>query len=517
MNLKTLLTSLSLALLAHSLTAQPNHWTPSPWDHTQTELTASAQLPIKYPSTFQRERETLGYNPRFLPWLTTFTPDNSPVIRTGVQGTLGSHQSQFNKRPKVKIDLIQQLQKDGKWRSSNGHIQAIRKHLKLKPEQELEISTGINVNSAVEFDREGHAYTLVEVQHAKQHHCFLLYSPDQMQSWQVYPMKQRQAIRIQPDLTHNRSKNPPTIVSSSGKNIFILKPQKTNTGTLDIGEFATIPTPHKVQRHGLMAGAGSDSVTVQDKTFVIYMSQQAHRKEVGTPQYIVSYDHNTQQASGPHFLGTSGHQIDGHNSSVMLADSKGHIHILLGTHWHSMVHIRSSKAASIAAWDQPIYVAGHGDNSWSRNGLTYPGFCIDANDNFHLVVRGRNRELMDKDPNPDTKFENYDPHLDYALVYLRKKAGHDWEKRQSLVVPKHMAYSNWYHRISVNAKGQPHLAYCYYAHNLNEEERKEYTQRWGGSGKNGTVSAHDAVLTHTADAGDTWQITQTPDLLEGIE
>ena len=56
----------------------------SPWDQGQREIAGSPALPIRYSTPFTREREMLGYRPRFLPGMLTFTPGNRPVMRIGV-------------------------------------------------------------------------------------------------------------------------------------------------------------------------------------------------------------------------------------------------------------------------------------------------------------------------------------------------------------------------------------------------------------------------------------------------
>ena len=485
---------------------------PSPWDNQQIE--PKVTMPVNYPQVFSRERHLFGYAPRFMPGQISFTPKNRPVIRFGMQGKLGEHTTVLDSRPLTSKNFIQYLGQDGRWYILESHVTAIRSFLKLKADVELLIQTGHKVAERVEFDAEGHAYTLASVKADGKWHTLLLYSSNPMKKWQVINLPKR-SWRIESYQTNNSSTNPPVLVAGSKDQLMLIAPTKSNR-RLVLPPTVTIPAGTEIGLHGLMSGAGNNAITVDKKTFICYFSLKAHPGFEGTPQYIVSYDHQTGESTEPVFLGVGGHRVDGHNSPVILADSKGYIHVLLGTHWHSMVHCISKNPADISAWQKPHYVAGNGDNSWSRNGITYPGFTIDKNDTLHLVVRGRNSRWVKQDVENERIQKGYPHVLDYALVYLRKKKNGSWEPRKDLVRPSHMAYSNWYQKISVDRLGMPYLSYSYYAHNLTASEKKQYVYKWGGSGENTSVKAHDPVLIRTADGGDSWSTVTTTDLAENM-
>ena len=487
----------------------------SPWDKNQNEIEHPVTLPVNYPQAFSRERHLFAYAPRFMPGQISFTPENRPVIRFGLQGQEGQHTTAVEGHAFQAKNYIQYLNNKGQWFITESHVDAIRSFLKLDASAELLIQTGNRIAERIEFDAEGHAYTLVTIKSGKLYQTLLLYSSDNMKSWQVMNLP-RGNWRIESYQTHNLSPKPPVIVSGSNKQILLIAPQKKHH-KLELPTAVDIPAGTQMVFHSLMSGAGNHCITVGDKTFICYLSMLPHPELEGTPQYIVSYNHKTGETATPVFLGVGGHRVDGHNSPVILADYKGHIHVLLGTHWHSMVHCVSKNPADISAWQKPVYVAGNGDNSWSRNGITYPGFTIDKNDTLHLVVRGRNSRWVKNDIGNERISKGYPDVLDYALVYLRKKEDGNWEKRRDLVRPSHMAYSNWYQKIAIDRQGNPYLSYSYYAHNLTQREKQQYVHKWGGNGENKTVTAHDPVLIRTANGGDSWQIVTTPELFSDMK
>ncbi|TKG91524.1 hypothetical protein EYV94_21090 [Puteibacter caeruleilacunae] len=493
----------------------------SAWDHGNDEIKESVTLPILYPTTFTRERELFNYNPRFFAQKISFMPDNTPVMRFGVQGKMGNHCSQYLGKYAGPNNFIQYLGKDGKWYTTDSHVQAVKSYLKMSKNTELKVYSGERECDMVEFDDAGNAYTIVRADLNGKMKSYFLCSIDCMKSWQVIPLERGGNFRIEADGFHNDRKNPPVIINKIKTGIQLFIPKLSRKGKITLKGPIMLAKEPKSQYHGVMAGAGNASITVGGRTYVVYMVNEERNGVKGVPHYIVSYDHKTGEVSKPLFLGESGHRLDGHNSPVIACDSHGYLHVLLGTHWHSMVYLKSEKPFNSQSWEAPQYVEGNGNNQWSRNGITYPGFVIDHENTIHLVVRGRNAVFKKEDTADPADNKDWQDILDYAMVYVRKREGGDWENRKDLVTPKHKDYSNWYHKISVDRKGNVYVAYLYYAHNLNEKEDEAYDRRWPNETvKDGIVkskySAHDPVLIHSVDGGDTWKITQTPDLEQSI-
>lgn len=497
-----------------------SQWSKSPWDHGKDELKITpTKAPFTYKRLFDREREQFGYNPRFMPGPVTFMPDNTPVIRFGMQGVKGSHHTSYQSRRFTTENYIQKLDRDGTWQISDSHVKALRSYLKLKPAEKLLIMSGERVPETVEFDNEGNAYTLVTARWRKRRYnsYFLLYSPDGMRSFQVYPLIGPR--RIEPSFLHNNSPNKYTPVVLAQKKdslgIYVLKRQADNT--LKVSPYIKLADGKKLLFNNTMSGAGAPLITLGSKTFLVYSQLLPKKGSTGVPHYIVEYDHKTDKVSKPFFLGFSGHRIDGHNSSVIVADSKGFLHVVLGTHWHSMPYLKSKRPWDISEWEAPEYIGAGNNNDYSFDGLSYAGFIIDNQDRLYLIARGRSTKYVGKPTGRGNP-------VDYSLVAFVKAPGKEWTKRMDIIVPGHLFYSNYYQKVSLDRKGRVYLAYLYYvAHfwrrKVNQAMR-DYAQRWGEEIGNepkhlkseSSVRAHDPVLIHTPDYGQSWEITTSKEL-----
>ena len=524
---KILLNSLLTFMVTASAAAQEDIFKPSPWDHGQKELKKSVtHTPFHYQKLFDRERELYGYNPRFMPGNITFMKDNTPVIRFGVQGKIGSHKTSYKGRKFTELNYIQKLGKNGKWYITDSHMKSLRKYLKLKQKDSLLVMSGERVPETVEFDHHDNAYTLVtaRIKDDRFNSNFLLYSHNGMKNWQVYPLIEPR--RIEPAfLNYWRKGNdlPPVILAKKKNTLGIYVLSRKADNTLNISPYIVLAKGKKLLFQNSMSGVGSPLITLCGKTFLVYSKLEKHPNSDGVPQYIVSYDHKSGKVSKTISLGYSGHRVDGHNASVIAADSKNYLHVVLGTHWHSMPYLKSKKPADCNSWQPREYVGAGASNAYSFDGLSYPGFMVDKKDNLHLVVRGRS-----------TKYEGLptgrgNP-VDYALIAFRKEPGKPWSKRQDLVVPGHLNYSNYYQKISMNRLGRIYLAYYYYTAHFWRRNRvnasmREYVKRWGDEVGNdprnikceNDVRAHDPVLIDSPDNGKRWQISTTREFLNQMQ
>lgn len=502
----------------------------SPWDKGQSELAKEPVFPIRYPTAFERERETLGYKARFMPGMLSFTPDNRPVMRVGLTAaqTPGENRQRARTRLGGEVNLIQYLGTDGKWRVSDGLPKAIRAYLKLADGDALKILFGERTPDAVEFDAKGGAYTLATAEYAAggkpQQMWFLVYSPDEFKTFEVTALRNVVAARLEPYRVNADSTKPPWILAqlrNDDNRISLIKTAfRPNDGKLVISKPVAL-TPGGLKpapKISTMAGDGASMISTPGKTFMVYAELTPDKELPGTAQYIIEYDHASGKVSAPVRLGSTGHKVDGHNLPVIDVDSKGFLHVLGGSHWHSFKHWVSKKPFSaLDGWSDPEPVGAELDNRWSRNGLSYPGMLIDRDDTIHLVARGRNQELIERDKSDhhDPKFKVED--LNYALVYYRKPAGKPWDKRVDLVIPAWNHYSNWYHKVALDRRNRLYCTYYYYASWLKNspEVTAAYRKLWpediapDGTLPDANLSAHDPVLIRRADGK--WSIVRTPD------
>ncbi|MBO5762580.1 MAG: BNR-4 repeat-containing protein [Lentisphaeria bacterium] len=460
----------------------------SPWDKAQKELKKSSALPIRYASAFEREREMLGYNPRFMPGMLTFMPgSNRPVMRVGLmdESKLGLNKHTAPTRIPGKINLIQFLGDDGRWHTTDGHVKAVRKA--MGNVDELLVFFGERTTDAVEFDPNGGAYTIVLASGTKNGSSvmrrYLVYSPDAFQTFQAIQVPYNDA-RLEP-WRPNADQKEPWLVTRDGKGNHFIVPLKAENGKVAMGEAVKIIDAKWKPLCSLMpmSGDGSMMITRDGKSFVPFMAQIGVENDPGSPHYIVMYDHASGTVTEPVFLGTTGTRVDGHNVPVIDVDSKGTLHVVCGSHWHSFMHYRSSAPLSIEKWEKPLAIGAGPDNRWSRDGLSYPAFAIDANDNWNLVARGRNVVIQKIDKGGPYDMKNQDTYINYALVHFTK-SGNGWGPRKDVVIPGYNPYSNWYQKCSLDRKGNYYLLYYYIALHMHRFPNvyAEYQKKWPEEG-----------------------------------
>lgn len=492
----------------------------SPWDKGQQELQGSAACPIKYPKTFMRERDILNYNPRFLPGQLSFTPDNRPVIRVGLMkpDDIGKNGQTAPSRAMGEINLIQYLGKDGRWYTTDGHVKAVREALHLKKEELLTVQFGERTNDTVEFDGKGGAYTIVNTNRG----CFLVWSPDEFNTFWATVFKGGSNVRLEPFRYHIGANRAIRLLCIESGNVMMRQVEIKNNRPLVSGPILLVSKAKKpAVQISSAGGAAPAMLTACGKTFIVYMGQIPIEGESGSPHYIIEYDHATGKVSKPVFLGTTGDKIDNHNLPVLDIDSKGYLHVIGGAHWHPFKHWTSKKPYSIQdGWSEPEGIGSALGNRWTRNGLSYPGFVIDRNDTLHIIARGRNAVLMDADTESEYQGQ-YEKHLNYALLYLRRKKDGQWEKRKDLVIPEWKPYSNWYQKVTMDRKGIPYCTYFYFTTQLYPVPAayEDYCRRWPeeklrpGRQYMWDVKAHDPVIIGSFNQGDTWQIITTADFI----
>ena len=491
----------------------------SPWDIGQVEIKTGVRCPISYLELFKREREQFAYNPRFLPGQTTFTPDNRPVIRIGLatEADVGQNKQTLTSREPGEVNLIQHLDSDGKWRVTDGHVKAVKALLKIDHDAPLAVTFGERTCDAVEFDAQGNAYTLIATAKGN----YLAVSTDGLKTFSAVRVPYGNA-RLEPYRVNADRKHPPPILAASGGGYFLVPVKLVNgeTPKLEPGIVLAAPAAKPLAQIGTMAGDGAPILTAGGKTFFAFMSAIPAAGLTGSPQYILDYDHETGKVGAPLLLGSTGHEIDGHNLPVIDIDSKGHIHVIAGAHWHAFKHFVSKQPLSVAGGFRELAGVGTASaNKWSRNGLSYPGFVIDAKDTLHLVARGRSQSIAVNDRADEYNDRHTEKHINYALLYFRGTPDGKWETRRDLVIPAWSRYGNFYHKLALDRKGGLHATYYYYTSRLWQVPGalKAYRQRWpeekvpDGKASDKAMKAHDPVIISSFDGATLWAPVTTRD------
>ena len=485
-------------------------WTISPWWNNGNRPELGNNAPsispgrsfIEYEQIWTREREDpeLAYSPRFLPNIITFDTKNRPLIRVGVHGTVGEHATVYRDHEFVRHAYLQTLDAAGVW-TALSLSSVLKETLDV---DEISIRSGTyQPEERVVVDASGDAYTVVDTNLGH----FLLHSRDGMSSWDLYSLPTGARYRIE----MTASDRPPVVFVFKGLPhpdnpdclngaVSIIAPTKKPNGTLSSLEVIDIVS-NNVTDGPDHSGVADVTLTLNNKTHVVYTRTIPVANQEGTPQYVVTYHHNDHTVSPPVLLGTTlgtpgstDCGIDGHNGAAIVADSQGVLHVILGAHQHPFKYTHSTRPNDSTSWERTVDIGAS---------ETYVGLVIDKADTLHLVSRRKNANDR------------------LSLHYMRKgREDPEWVDLGDLVVPKPTHYSNWYHKLTIDRRGVLYLAYFYYSHHMTDDECAAYTRKWpqepitcDGGGKESGANAHDPVVLMSGDGGDSWKIATTADFV----
>lgn len=381
--------------------------------------------------------------------------------------------------------------------------------VKTEPETTLQSWKGIGTKIA--FDSANQVYLLASSGKT----VALLRSNDHGKSFTAHIIKGRENESRSWDIEqfsgHNTSDQPPAVVRitrtdhenaklAPARRAANMRWRSTNDIELILaeksrnGSFHFLPPVKLTSRalgSSMHSGIPSMIVSRDSKTHVVWgeaTDPDASPEEVpGVPAYVATYDRETKTAGEPVFMSFGSPANDAHNTPSITMDSRGYLHVVVGTHGRPFQYLRSLKPNDAhSGWTDAIRT--------SENDLrqTYVGLVCDDQDNLHLVFR---------------LWRNGEKHLDgalwAALAHQRKPANGDWEAPQVLVAPPLSDYSVYYHRLTVDRHGSPHLNYDYWSTSW------LYRNDTGGpisagSGRPGSGWGR-AVIT-TPDHGKTWKL-----------
>ena len=214
---------------------------------------------------------------------------------------------------------------------------------------------------------------------------------------------------------------------------------------IDMGE----PIPVSRRCIGLSAHSGIPSTLVSrgSKIHITWGEATDPADKVpGVPTYVATYDRNTRTLSKPVLVGYGPPANDVHNSPCITMDSKGFLHVLIGTHGRTFLYTRSLAPNDASAGWTPAEPLGPGLRQ------TYVGLVCAPDDSLHVVFR---LWCHDSKIFPSGSFA--------ALAHMSKRPGEPWSKPQILVVPPFSEYSIFYHRLTIDRRGRLFLSYDYWS------------------------------------------------------
>ena len=387
---------------------------------------APAQSPLKMPiklEPYRHENEQFGYLPAYpLDNQVYFDLDNRPFV-VAKDGVFSLRDNAW-----VKTTTARRADTDG--------------IISIRP-----------IGTKIAFDQDNDVYVLGRDKGL----TVLFHSADQGLTYTAWPVPGSGTFDIEQFSGHNLISGPPPLArfretAKDPKLIWrrindldLILPAKKPDGSIIMGDSIAISK----KCIGLSAHSGIPSTIVSrgDKVHITWgEATLPEEKAPGVPTYVVTYNRSTGELGLPALVGYGPPANDVHNSPCITMDSKGYLHVLIGTHGRTFKYVRSiSPNSANAGWTKAEDV---------RPGLrqTYVGMVCDQDDALHLVFR---LWLNDNKYFPAGYYAN--------LAYMRKLPGEKWSDARPLVVAPFSEYSIFYHRLTIDRKGALFLSYDYWS------------------------------------------------------
>jgi len=247
-----------------------------------------------------------------------------------------------------------------------------------------------------------------------------------------------------PVVRYTRTEKDPNLIWRSLYDLELFVPEKID-GRIEIGE------PMMLSRKciGLSAHSGIPSTIVSKDGKVHVAWGEATDPAVkvpGVPTYVATYDRKSKKLSESALVGYGPPANDVHNSPSITIDSRGYIHVIVGTHGRPFLYTRSKQPNDATrGWTEPVPV---GENLRQ----TYIGLVCGADDTLHLVYR---LWRYGESPHPSSYHA--------TLAYQCKPVDGPWQPPRLLVVAAFSEYSIFYHRLNIDRRGRLFLSYDYWS------------------------------------------------------
>ncbi|MCK5803928.1 MAG: BNR-4 repeat-containing protein, partial [Lentisphaeria bacterium] len=169
-------------------------------------------------------------------------------------------------------------------------------------------------------------------------------------------------------------------------------------------------------------------------------------KMPGVPTRVVTYDRETRTLGESVLIGFGPPANDVHNSPCITMDSRGFLHVLVGTHGRTFKYARSLKPNDAeGGWTET-------ENVGKGLRQTYVGLVCDRDDTLHLVFR---LWCSDRAVQPAGYYA--------SLAHMSKRPGEPWSEARPLVCAPFTDYSIFYHRLGIDRLGRIFLSYTYWS------------------------------------------------------
>lgn len=434
------------------------------------------KAPIIYDNNFETEHERLGYRLPIEPNPISFSLDDRVYIR--------------------QKDGVAYMNDRGKW--------AFASFMSAISAVSGQTCSGIDLfvinDLRIVFDKDGYAYTPVLAYFGKIKRAFLLIKSPNSEQWRAYALPFGDP-RMEWFSGANILDRPPAVLLYENKTISVVDVRRNQ-------DKVSISKPQEISKNVLaiaMFSGGSIVVRSGEWIHTVFALDISPDNAEGTPEVWARWSPQKNIQYPPQLLGMSLFESpapDEHNYPVIVADSLGRLHAVLGAHnrpFQYLYTLQSSDANEVT-WTAPVVIGGK--DNWVS---TYPELICDSNDTLHLVARHWTREKGQ------------------FLIYSKKEPGKDWTKPLELVVPSHGGYLNCYHRLMKDSRDRLFLTYYVYFNHFTNDQMLAYhkkypneklvrgeSQGYGRFNYEG-VERHGPYLLVSEDRGDSWRMAVEDD------
>ncbi len=308
------------------------------------------------------------------------------------------------------------------------------------------------ISTKAAFDQDNGVYVIASCGRK----AVLLHSRDNGRTFTGYPIPGRRGVYdIEQFSGHNVPEGPPPFVRFTRtaqdprliwrrlNDLELFVPKKVD-GRIELG------TPIVISKKsiGLSAHSGIPSSVVSHgtKVHVAWGEATDPKKRVpGVPTYVTTYDRRTGKLGEPVLVGHGPPPNDVHNTPSITMDSRGYLHLLVGTHGRPFQYAKSLQPNDAHGGWTAAASAGEALRQ------TYIGLVCGRDDAIHVVYR----LWRTGEPYPHS--------LHATLAYQRKQAGQPWEPPRILIVSPFSEYSVFYHRLTIDRTGRLFLSYDYWS------------------------------------------------------
>ncbi|MFP3904849.1 MAG: BNR-4 repeat-containing protein [Armatimonadota bacterium] len=437
---------------------------------------------------YQHENYQFGYAPEYVENEVYFDLDNRPYIRERT-----SH--------KYPTNYLQTLV-DGEW-VQRSFVDAVREAFSAYRGFYM---GGGALGAKWAFDDQNGAYTTVHMMRTdKPGTNVVIFTPDAGETFKVYDFE-GDRHDIEQFTGHNALPHPPPVLGyeqtqqhearfCAYHNLWLYTPQR-NGDELEMGE--PVLVSDKCLGSCQHSGGPASSVTRDGKTHVVW-GEVTEEDVPGVPTYIATYDHESQELGEPVFMAYAPPVNDVHNVPAVTMDSEGYIHVVTGAHGDNFKYLRSNEPNdAYSGWSDPVNVLESGrvqddTDEDGRGAQTYCSLVCDPDDNLHIAFR-QWRAGVD---------EYHGGNLYAALSVQTKPKDGEWGPARPLVVPVVDGYSIYYHKLTIDRRGNLYLSYSYWT--SHHTYQPDFPQHF-----------HNRAVIVSKDQGETWKLAQTADFAEAI-